>query len=142
MHTVARRHNLLHVGPRGREESRGEMKISGVMIGTEDAQRLGEFYTKVLGEPNFRDGDWWGWENGASIMIGNHSEVHGPSAEPERLMLALEVDDVAAAFADLSSIGAVEIATPYKPMEDQDNWLATLADPDGNFFQLMSPWQG
>jgi predicted enzyme related to lactoylglutathione lyase len=112
-----------------------------VVIGSEDAQKLGEFYTKVLGEPGFRDGAWWGWENGASIMIGSHSEVHGPSAQPQRIMLSLEVDDVAATYEELTSIGATEVAAPYKPDENNDNWLATLADPDGNYFQLMSPWE-
>jgi predicted enzyme related to lactoylglutathione lyase len=117
------------------------MKISGVMIGTEDAQKLGEFYTKVLGEPGFRDGEWWGWENGGGIMIGNHSEVHGASAQPQRIMLSFEVDDVKATFEAITGFGATVIAEPYQPDDGMDNWLATFADPDGNYFQLMSPWE-
>jgi predicted enzyme related to lactoylglutathione lyase len=117
------------------------MKIIGVMIGTEDSQKLGEFYTKVLGEPGFRDGEWWGWENGGGIMIGNHSEVHGTSETPQRIMLSFEVDDVKAAFDQIAGYGATVIAEPYRPDEGFDNWLATFADPDGNYFQLMSPWE-
>jgi predicted enzyme related to lactoylglutathione lyase len=117
------------------------MKISGVMIGSEDSQKLGEFYTKVLGEPGFRDGTWWGWENGASIMIGNHSEVRGANTLPQRSMLMIEVDDVKATFDEIAGFGATIIAEPYRPDDGTNNWLATLADPDGNYFQLMSPWE-
>jgi predicted enzyme related to lactoylglutathione lyase len=95
----------------------------------------------VLGEPGFRDGEWWGWENGGGIMIGNHSEVHGASAQPQRIMLSFEVDDVKATFEAITGFGATVIAEPYQPDDGMDNWLATFADPDGNYFQLMSPWE-
>jgi len=28
-----------------------------------------------------------------------------------------------------------------EPYEMGKLWIATLADPDGNYFQLMSPWE-
>lgn len=28
-----------------------------------------------------------------------------------------------------------------EPYELQGMWIATFADPDGNYFQLMSPWE-
>jgi hypothetical protein len=31
------------------------------------------------------------------------------------------------------------IAEPYHMGDDQDFLIATLADPDGNYFQLVSP---
>jgi len=36
-------------------------------------------------------------------------------------------------------LGAVSIKEPY---EIEGMWIATLADPDGNYFQLMNPWKG
>ncbi len=39
----------------------------------------------------------------------------------------------------MKAAGAVVIKEPY---EMQGMWIATLADPDGNYFQLMSPWEG
>jgi predicted enzyme related to lactoylglutathione lyase len=56
-------------------------------------------------------------------------------------MLSLEVEDVKTTFDELAAVGATVIAEPYQPDEGMDNWLATLADPDGNYFQLMSPWE-
>jgi len=34
------------------------------------------------------------------------------------------------------------VAEPYKMGEDTDGWIATFADPDGNYFQIMTPWEG
>jgi predicted enzyme related to lactoylglutathione lyase len=117
------------------------MRFSGVMIGSDDPHALAVFYTKVLGEPSFNDGDWYGWDNGAQIMLGAHSEVSGKSTVPQRIMLMIEVDDVKATFEEMKVIGADVVAEPYKPQEgDEEFWLATLADPDGNYFQLATPW--
>jgi predicted enzyme related to lactoylglutathione lyase len=119
------------------------MKFSGVMIGSEDPDRLGEFYTKVLGEPGFHDGTWYGWggTGNAGIMIGAHSDVHGSNAVPQRIMLTLEVDDVKKSFKDITAFGAGVIAEPYHPEADNvEFWLATVSDPDGNYVQLAPPW--
>ena len=116
------------------------MKISGVMIGASDVDTLATFYTAVLGEPSFRDGEWYGWGQEAFLMLGPHSEVKGKSAEPQRLMIMLDDDDVKGTFEKFKSLGAEVIAEPYRPQDDQEGfWLATLADPEGNYFQLASP---
>ncbi len=118
------------------------MKISGVMIGASDVDTLATFYTAVLGEPTFHDGDWYGWIDGAGIMLGPHSEVKGKSQNPERLMIMLQVDDVKATFEELKGVGAAVVAEPYHPQEDEEDfWLATLADPEGNYFQLATPME-
>ena len=36
--------------------------------------------------------------------------------------------------------GAVVIREPYNFDEYPDYWIATLADPDGNYFQLVTPF--
>jgi hypothetical protein len=36
------------------------MKFRGVMIGSENPEALGAFYTNVLDEPGFREGSWFG----------------------------------------------------------------------------------
>ena len=38
--------------------------------------------------------------------------------------------------AAIKALGAKVIRAPYQMGE---GWIATLADPDGNFFQLMTP---
>ena len=42
-------------------------------------------------------------------------------------------------YARMVKAGAKVIKEPY---EMGGMWIATLADPDGNYFQLMSPWEG
>lgn len=120
------------------------MRISGVMIGSQDPDKLGEYYTKVLGNPGWRQDNWYGFgDKTGSIMVGPHSEVVGTSKEPARLMIFLETNEVKAEFERIKAIGGTSvIAEPYLPSKDDpEMWLATLADPDGNYIQLAMPWK-
>ena len=40
-------------------------------------------------------------------------------------------------FERIKAAGAEVVKEPY---EIEGMWIATFADPDGNYFQLMSPW--
>ena len=117
------------------------MKFSGVLIGSENAKALGEFYTQFLGKPGWQEGDWYGWQESAGMMIGSHSEVHGKNVAPARIMLTLEVEDVEAAYEKVMECGATSVAEPYKPDPSSDMLLATVADLDGNYVQLARPWK-
>lgn len=120
------------------------MKLSGVMIGTENSKVLGDFYTKIFGEPGWHEGDWYGFDvGGGNIMIGSHSEVKGTSQTPGRIIIAFQTDDLQNEFTRIKDLGAKVIAEPYQPSKDDnpDTWLATLADPDGNYIQLATPWK-
>lgn len=119
------------------------MKLSGIMLNTEDAKKLSEFYTKILGKPDWEMNGMYGYGGtGNNIMIMNHSEVKGKNAMPARIMLSFAVDDTKKEFDRIKEAGAEVVAEPYQP--DKDNqpniWLATLADPDGNYIQLSTPW--
>src|SRR5256714_8088392 len=128
---------------RGRQPSQGGGKmlnLSTVMIGSEDPKALSEFYTKVLGEPAWQDGGYVGWQAGnATLMIGPHSEVKGRNEMPGRIILNFETPDVQAEYERLRGLGVGVYKEPYRPAEAADLWLATLEDPDGNYFQLASP---
>ncbi len=116
------------------------------MIGSEDSKKLASFYTELLGTPGMNDeaNGWFGFDTeGTYLVIGPHSEVHGKSKEPARLIFNFVTEDVQAEYDRIKGIeGAEVIAEPYQP--DSENtpqmWLATFADPDGNFFQLGTPW--
>lgn len=116
------------------------MKFSGVMIGSDNPKALGEFYTSVLGEPGYQGGTAYGWQTGTQLFIDSHSEISGSNVAPARIMLCTEVDDVLAEFKRLTELGAKVVAEPYHPGEDQTMWLATVADPDGNYLQIARPW--
>ena len=116
------------------------MNFNSILIGTDDAPRLVEFYTRLFGEPSFADESYSTWQLGSgAISVGPHSEVHGANDQPGRLIWNIETDDVKGEFERLVGAGAVVVAEPYNFDEYPDTWIATLADPDGNYFQLMTP---
>lgn len=120
------------------------MKLSGVMLGSENPKLLGEFYTKIFGEPGWQQDDWYGFDvGGNNLMIGGHSEVHGKNQDAPRIMIIINSDDVKTEFERMSGCGAKVIAEPYQPnkKENPNVWLSTLADPDGNYLQLSTPWE-
>jgi predicted enzyme related to lactoylglutathione lyase len=123
-----------------KEEGRSMLSLNTVMIGSEDAEALAAFYTKLLGEPGWSDGGYTGWMAGSGmLMIGPHSEVKGRNAAPGRIIVNFETADVAGEFERIKGIGAKVEHEPYSPGEGMT--LATFEDPDGNFFQIASPMQ-
>jgi predicted enzyme related to lactoylglutathione lyase len=115
------------------------MNFNSIMIGTEDVGRLREYYTKLFGEPGFDEGGYSGWQIGSGFLtIGAHSEVHGQNVSPGRLIWNIESEDVAADFARLQGAGAIVVREPYEMEEAPGYPIATLADPDGNYFQLVA----
>lgn len=121
------------------------MELTGVMIGSANAADLVGYYTELFGEPGFRDEHFAGWQFGASwVVVGNHDQVAGKNAHPPRVMWNLETADVRGDFARLRDRGAIVVQEPYTPggpetHEGPEMLIATLADPDDNYFQLMSP---
>lgn len=118
-----------------------EVKFGGVMIGAEHPASLGTFYANVFNRPaDMNEGGWYGWQLGATwLSIGEHSEVKGQAVEPQRVILNLETEDVPGEFDRIKAAGATVIKEPY---EMEGAHIATFADPEGNYFQLMSPWEG
>ena len=63
------------------------MNFNSVLIGSADAPALAAYYTKLLGEPGFHEGDYTGWMIGSGfITVGPHSEVTGKSTQPGRII--------------------------------------------------------
>ena len=118
-----------------------DLNLNNVMIGSAQPEVLGDFYTQVLDRaPDMKEGGWYGWMVGSSwLSIGEHSEVKDKAQEPQRVMVNFETKDVAGEFERIKAGGATVVKEPY---ELQGMWIATFADPDGNYFQLMSPWEG
>jgi predicted enzyme related to lactoylglutathione lyase len=115
------------------------MNFNNLLIGSEDADRLVAFYTKLFGEPAYADGGYTGWKLGeGSINVGPHTEVKGPNTSPGRLIWNIETDDVKGEAEKFKAAGATVVAEPYNFPDYPDYWIATFADPDGNYFQLTS----
>ena len=117
------------------------MNFNGILIGSEDPQRLSDYYRKVFGEPGYDDGGYTNWQIGSgSISIGPHSEVHGKNAAPGRIIWNIESEDVKGDFDRFKAAGATVIREPYSFEGAPDAWIATFADPDDNYFQLVTPF--
>lgn len=116
------------------------LNLNSIMIGSHQPQVLADFYEKVFGKKaDMIEGDWHGWSVGNCFLsIGAHSEINGEAKEPQRLIFNFETKEVKEEFERIKSAGATVIKEPY---EMGGAWIATLADPDGNYFQLMTPWE-
>ena len=116
------------------------MDFNGILIGSEDPQRLTDYYRKLFGEPGWDDGGYTGWMIGSGgITVGPHSEVNGKNAHPGRIIWNITSEDVQGDFERFKAAGAIVIREPYDFEEAPGSWIATFADPDDNYFQLMSP---
>ncbi len=117
------------------------MNLNSILIGSEDPKRLTEYYTRLFGKPAMEDGGFSGWQVGNGwITLGPHSEVKGKNTEPGRIIWNIETADVKGEFERFREAGATVIREPYQPGSDAgDMWIATIADPDNNYFQLVSP---
>jgi predicted enzyme related to lactoylglutathione lyase len=116
------------------------LNLNSIMIGTKQPQVLAAFYEKVLGKPAEMVDDeygFYGWQAGtAYLSILDHSEMGGSAKDPGRVMLNFETQQVKDEFERIKAVGGVVIREPY---EMEGGWIATLADPDGNYFQLVTP---
>ena len=111
------------------------MDFNSILIGSADPDRLVEYYTKLFGEPAMSDGGYTGWQLGSGfVTVGPHSEVSGKNAQPGRLIWNVETADVKGEFERMKAAGAIVAREPYTFEGYPDSWIATLADPDDNYF--------
>jgi predicted enzyme related to lactoylglutathione lyase len=116
------------------------MNLNSILIGSDQSERLAEYYTKLFGKPGWNDGGYVGWIIGnGGVTVGPHDQVHGKNAEPGRIIWNIESPDVKADFAKFQAAGAIVVREPYNFEQAPGTWIATFADPDGNYFQLTSP---
>jgi predicted enzyme related to lactoylglutathione lyase len=116
------------------------VNFNSILVGSANPEKLVEYYTKLFGAPGFSDGGYSGWKIGDGFLtIGPHSEVSGPNSQPGRCIWNIETPDVRGEFAKLKDAGAIVIREPYEFEGAPGSAIATLADPDNNYFQLTSP---
>ena len=116
------------------------LNLNSVMIGTKQPAVMAAFYEKVLGKPAEmvdQENGFWGWQVGSAYLsVLEHSEMGGQARDPGRIMFNFETSQVREEFERMKASGATVIREPY---EMGGGWIATLADPDGNYFQLVTP---
>ena len=117
--------------------------IESVLIGSEDATKLAEFYRETVGlkqtmEMEMGEEGQKGYDfelEGTNLYILDHSEVKGKGKDPSRVMFNLEVDDIEKETARLKDAG-VEVKQDIYHVEGY-GLIATFIDPDGNYFQFV-----
>jgi predicted enzyme related to lactoylglutathione lyase len=116
------------------------LNLNSVMIGSTQPKVLADFYQKVFGKkPDMVEGEWSGWTVGNTFFsLGHHSKMEGMTKDPGRVMFNFETQEVKEEFERIKNAGATVVNETYHM---GDAWIATIADPDGNFFQLMTPWE-
>src|SRR6058998_1345497 len=111
------------------------MNGNSILIGSEDPQRLSDYYTSLFGKPSWEGGDFKAWQVGTGwLSVGPHDQVKGTNPDPGRMMWNIETPDVKGEFERLKAAGATVVQEPYQPGEAPEGWIATLADPDNNYF--------
>lgn len=116
------------------------LNLNTIMIGTTRTKELVAFYTQLLGKPAemvSEEHGFYGWQAGTCYFaVLQHSQMEGSAKEPGRILLNFETSDVKGEFDRIKALGATVIQAPQAMGEGT---LATLADPDGNYFQLVTP---
>lgn len=116
------------------------LNLNSIMVSTKQPKVLAAFYEKVLGKPADMVDDkmgFYGWQvGGAYLSVLDHSEMVGSTKDPGRIMFNFETQQVKEEFERIKALGGKVIKAPYQL---DGGWIATLADPDGNFFQLVTP---
>lgn len=119
------------------------MDFNSILIGSENPAKLVDFYSSIFGAPGMSEGGYTAWKIGTGYLtVGPHDEVKGRNAEPGRLLWNIETADVRGEFERMRDSGAPVVQEPYQPGEAGEAegvLVATFEDPDGNYFQLVSP---
>lgn len=119
------------------------LNFNSVLLFSENPQRLADFYKQVVGkDPVMEEEGYCSLPaGGCYLTIGPHDKVSGKSTNPERIMFNFETPEVQAEFDRVKAIeGAVVIKEPEAMDEERKYYIGTLADPDGNYLQIVSPW--
>src|SRR5947199_8424285 len=87
-----------------------DVNFNSILIGSENPDRLVEYYSRVFGAPGFQEAGYSGWQIGSGFLtVGPHSEVKGKNAAPGRLIWNIETPAVPGEFAKMKAAGAIVI---------------------------------
>jgi predicted enzyme related to lactoylglutathione lyase len=106
--------------------------IGSLLVGSSNVDQMKEWYRKAFGIQENEMGAFpFG---GVQLFIEAHSEVSGPTKEPARVIINLDVADARAMKGQLNAAGA----TWVRPLEQESfGLIGTVADPDGNLVQII-----
>lgn len=104
--------------------------FKGVILDCNSMNELLPFYTAILGEPKFQDGERW------SVLQGQGGAVNlaaGTEATGKGIVISVKVENVEEAFAQAVASGGKAVAGPVSRAHEI---VAYVADPAGNVLAL------
>jgi predicted enzyme related to lactoylglutathione lyase len=104
---------------------------------SEDRDRLMAFYRDTVGLPPQEGMEEFALQlpQGASLAFDGHSETHGRTKEPSRVLINLFVEDINESQAELEAKGVKFFRN--KGVEYWGGIISSFEDPDGNYVQLI-----
>jgi predicted enzyme related to lactoylglutathione lyase len=106
--------------------------IGSLLVGSSQVDEMKKWYKRAFGVDENEMGAFdFG---GVQLFVEEHSEVSGPTKEPARVILNLNVDDCNAVGAHLKDMGAKFIR---EVEQESFGLIGTIADPDGNYVQII-----
>jgi metallothiol transferase len=109
------------------------MKVAHVILRVADLAESTAFYRDLVGLELVSESPAFAFFDGGSISVALNANP-GQPRDDTLTEIALEVDDVAAAFAEMSGRG-VAFAVELRPVVEQDGrslLAAHFSDPDGH----------
>ena len=110
--------------------------IGSLLIGSARVDHMKSWYRRAF---DITENDMGAFEFGpVQLFIETHSDVDGNVKEPARVIINLNVDDCSGLASHLKELGTRFVR---KVEQEQFGLIATVADPDGNYLQLIE-WGG
>ncbi len=111
-----------------------DLSVGSIVIGSERAEELKDWYRTTFAVREDDDGAFV--FGSVRVFVFPHSEIRGAAKEPARILINLYTDDARALEAALKAKG---VTFDRDVTEEPFGLLGTIADPDGNYLQLLQP---
>jgi predicted enzyme related to lactoylglutathione lyase len=106
--------------------------IGSLLLGSARAEEMKTWYRRAFG---ITENEMGAFELGpVQLFVEPHSEISGPTLEPARCIINLNVDDAQQLAEHLRQLG-----TKFVRDVEQEPFglIGTVADPDGNYVQII-----
>lgn len=119
-------------------------RLGGLVLGSRDPRRLYTWYRDAFA-PGAPDADAAAAVapvlalelNATFLIFEERDDVAEAAAEPGRVLFNIDVDDIRAVESRLNALGARWVRPVTEPDPDEPALLGTVADPDGNYPQVV-----
>jgi predicted enzyme related to lactoylglutathione lyase len=106
--------------------------IGSLLVGSSNVEQMKEWYRNAF---SVTENEMGAFEFGpVQFFVEEHTEVSGPTKEPARVIINLNVDDCRAIESHLNDQG---VSWVRKVEQMPFGLIGTVADPDGNYVQII-----